>query len=384
MEGSQPIARKAALVQLEAVHEEVLPSLCAALMANGVEPVLFLNERIRDNRGDLFSLVDAGRYAVHYRPLASRADWQELEDEITAIDELDVVVMTTFQSDGNAQFAERLGKPVIGVVHNPVLFCRSEDCVGLLARRQVTPVSLAPHVTRWMQRHHPATFREVATISVAHCGPVSPETGPEAFAGVRRLVIPGAVNFSNRDYAPALDALDVLAETDPAVYERLELVIVGGGDDRPALEQLVSSRGHAPRVRLTPLGPAGAVPHDAYLEELHDASFALPCLAAMPPHTEGFRGYRTFKISGALSASLAFALPAVTDHWTALVYDLPCVAHAPDGLPRALRTAATMSHAEYVALRSRLVELRSARLCAAIPEMADALQRAMTPAKELR
>ena len=57
MRGFWTRGRTVAIVQFEAVHEEVIPSVCHALKENGITPTVFLNHEILTRRGDIFAQI---------------------------------------------------------------------------------------------------------------------------------------------------------------------------------------------------------------------------------------------------------------------------------------------------------------------------------------
>ncbi|HSV40502.1 MAG TPA: FkbM family methyltransferase [Nocardioidaceae bacterium] len=355
---------RAAVVQQEAVHEEVVPSVFHALLANDLEPTAFLNKRIRA-RSDLFSAFTSYADRVDYVDFEGPADREAMA---AVAKQFDLLVMNTFQRDHHAALVSMAGVPTVGVVHNPLMLLESPACLDLIRSGQVVPVTLAPHVTEWMMAHDQRLFantRTIATWMWDMPAGVDLTSGPR-----RRITIPGAVEFYNRDYAAVLDALPALV--DEHGYGSFDIAIVGGGSDRAKLEEMVAARGLEEVFWFAPLdAETGFVPTEVFFAELARSSFLLPLLP------ESRRDYRAWKITLAISNSIGFNVPAIVDRWTALVYDLPSVDYPAGQLARGLTRALTMSDTEVEQLRADLSRHRSKVVESSTAEMGRAVQGAL-------
>lgn len=345
---------RVAVVQLQAVHDEVVPSVLDTLAACGAHGTAYLNERIRE-RGDVVATFTPYADRVRYVDLAGAARWDALADEIGA--EHDVLLLNSFSRDGAARFAARTGLPAIGVVHNPDLVTQSAPCVEALRSGAVQPAALAPHVAATMMQRHPDLFARTVVLGAW----MWEMAGEPAADGVLRLVVPGAVDLRNRDHERLLDELPAAVEASGRSRSEVEVLVVGGGRDRAHLESEVTRRGLDDLVRFAPVDPSGSVLSADYFPPLAGADFLLPLLP------EGRSDYRVSKISASVSASLGFTVPTVVDRWTASVYDLPSVDYPlgdlHDGLVRALRSTVPERAAlrERLAVRRREEQARAAR-----------------------
>jgi FkbM family methyltransferase len=363
-DGAPPL--RAAIVQLEAVHETVVPSVYEALVANGVEPTVFLNARILE-RGDLFSLYTDYADRVHYLPINTPRDWDALTAEVSRYD---LLVLNTFQREGPALWAEQVGLPTIGVVHNPPMFMDQPTCVKLVRQGRAKVLSLAPHVTSYLMRRDPALFADAGTLAFWYWDMPEPESMPER----RRIVIPGAVNFAGRDFAGVVDSLPAMV--DEVGRDEFEIAIVGAGPDRDALHDLVRDRGFEDLFWFAPVDArSGFVDSKVFYDELKRSSFLLPMLP------EGRVDYRIVKITSAVPSSVGFTVPAIIDRWTALTYDVPCVSYPRGQVLDGLRTAARMPADELHELHDDLAEHRTRSIERSAHEMGyalDALGRSAT------
>jgi FkbM family methyltransferase len=316
---------RALVLQVEPVHEEVVNSLREVLLRNGVSSTMLLDQGIRA-RGDLFGTFTDYGDDVHY---ASRDDrW---ETAAALANEADLVVFNTFQLNGHARRARQLGKPTLGVVHNPRLFVSNPDCVEFARSGQLQLVTLAPHATSDLISHDPVLYADTATIGAWMFD--IPEALRKDSPSRTRITIPGGVDFRNRDYRALLARLpDLVAEFGT---DHVEIAVVGGGQDNGALRELVRERGLEDVFNFCPVDPAtGMVRSEVLYPELARSTFLLPMLP------ESRHDYRRWKISAAISSSIGFSVPAILDRWTATVYDLPGVSYRAgryvDGIARAL------------------------------------------------
>lgn len=352
--------RRALIVQQEPVHEEVIPSLRQVLRANDVETRLCLDRGI-ERRGDLFgTLTDFGDEVTYVAISGTDEGWPEV---VRQARDADFVVFNTFQLNGHARQARRLGKPLLGLVHNPRLFVANPECGELVRGGGVVLATLAPHATADLMAHDPVLFKDVATlgawmVDVPESLRLPPLTRP-------RITVPGAVDYRNRDFHRLVDLTASLAGERARDFE---IGILGGGQDREALHSAVAERGLEDVFHFAPVDPAnGQVGSGVLYPELARSTFVLPLL---PPQRVD---YRRWKISAALSSSLAYSVPALLDRFTATTYGLPCV-QAPLGEELSgLRTALAMEPGEYAALRAGLDTARQELQERSVAEAARAL-----------
>ena len=351
---------RAVIVQVEPVHEEVIPSLRHVLERNGVSTTIVLDERTRDH-GDLFAAFTDYAADVHYLPLTTAEGWDRARPHIDAAD---LVVFNTFQFNGHARQAREFGKPTLGIVHNPPLFVSQQECVDFARSGQLGLLTLAPHATSHLISEDPELYKNTATIG---CWMFElPAALRQPLPARPRVTIPGSVDFRNRDYRALLARLrDLVSEFGE---EYVEIAITAGGPDHQALRELVREQGLEATFTFSPVDPAsGYVRSEVLYPELAASTFLLPMLP------ESRQDYRRFKITQAISSSVGYSVPSVLDHWTATVYGVPCVQYrsgeALDGLARAL----ALPEAEVAALRHGLDDTRSALQERSVEEMRFAL-----------
>lgn len=357
--------RRAAILQPGGVHEEVVPSLVAAL-GPGWDVQAWLSEKCRATKGDLFAEIPAPSLTAHYRAFAGRAGWDGVRDEITAFAP-EVIIAATFQLDGVADFVDSLRLPAIGVLHNLRKAGRATRVSDMIAQGRCQPLVLADHVrASYLRANGPDLIDRITVVEPVDWGPFGTSDG-----AVKRIVVPGGVNAENRDFDGLLDALSDTGMGQRMVAAGAVIEILGGGPDRVRLQSVVADRGLSNIVHFTPLGPSGRVPYGPYLAALRQAWALLPLIQLSK------RDYRDFKITSALPTAVGFGLPVVLDHWTASVYRAPCVV-ADVPVAAALDALLSLDDAAHAALRARILAYREDRLGQNRAEMARALQTALS------
>lgn len=352
-----------AIVQLEGVHEEITPSFIRALNALGYTPHVYLNTQCRAVRGDIFGQIDRLKAEVTYVPLKNRSDWLSLRDKMNEID-YPFVLINTFQREGVSKWAEGLGMPILGVVHNPRIFLSNEASTGLYHQRRAHLICLAPHVASYFRGLDPAGFADrIGVVEPVFWGD-QPDHHPDRdawAAGRRHVAIPGGVSFRNRDFEGLVAALRRAGGADGVVFH-----VLGGGGDRAALEALIAEHGLQKSFVLAPLGESGRVQYDAYFEGLGASDLLLPLLPRKNPE------YRDHKITSAIPTGLGFGLPLVMDRETMHVYRVP--GRATGGrVAESLEAITGMSIDEYTALAKATRAYRTARLQANVAALREAI-----------
>lgn len=351
----------AAIVQLEAVHEDGLPAMVHLLRLNGIEPTLFLNARIRENRAGLKHRFPELKERTRFVTIEGRPGWRRLRRRIEALDP-DLLVMNTFQNAGPVAWASRWERPILGVVHNTSLVEQSDLAKEMVADGRAGVLTLAPHVTAHLMSIDPVLYGGAASITYTFPNP--PRVKPVR-SQRRTIAVPGSVNLRSRDYQQVLDALPVINEVvDPASYR---IDIVGGGADRPVLEKKVVEAGLSDQFHFVDLNDQGFVDGGPYYGHLLGADFTLPLVPARSP------SFRTQKITSAIPASIGVGVPPIIDRWTAVVYDVPAVAFVGPKIGEGLARALAMGADELEALRADVLAHKERELARSADEMAYAL-----------
>lgn len=356
--GKRPL--RAAVFQIDGVHDEITPSLFQVLLANGVEPTGFMSHRL-EQRGDIFSAYTPFGDRISFRDFTpGTGEVERLQEELQ---DFDLLVLNTMGWPIPSQVAKRSGLPTIGIVHNPRMVLADQTSVDLVRSGQATCATLAPHVTSWMMTQSPDLFSKTVTLGAWMWE--MPELG-RAGSTRRRIAVPGAVDFDKRDFPGLLDILPGLVAEYGA--DTFVISVGAGGTHRRTLESMIRERGLSDVFELAPFdAETGMALSSDYYPRVAGADLLLPMLP------ERQSAYRVYKISAALSTTIGFGVPAILDRWTASVYDLPAVTYQLGRLEDGLHHALALPQAEIDAMRAGLEAHRAAMIERSIGEMGLAL-----------
>lgn len=358
---------RAAIIQFEGGHSECVPAAAHFLRLHGIEPMVYLNERIRSTRPGFKARFPELAKSTRFVRVESASDWHQMARRVRRSG-ADLVVLNTFQHPGPANWAAAWGGPLLGVVHDPVALQASEHCMPLVRDGRIGLLTLAPHATSSLMESDPVLFGRTATITSAF--PHPPAVKPKR-ARRRRFAIPGSVTFASRDYSQLLDALpEVASHVEPDMFD---VCVVGGGRDRQRLEELTRERGLAKYFTFARLNEHGGVPEGRYFGLLRGSTFMLPLSSPTEP------AFRKWKITSAVPTSASLGVPLVIDRWTATAYDVPSMSFVPGELAEAMIRAITASEEDLGGLRRRLEDYRLRDMERATREMAYALRQQGMP-----
>jgi FkbM family methyltransferase len=135
------------------------------------------------------------------------------------------------------------------------------------------------------------------------------------------------------------------------------------------LERTVTDAGIGGRFHFAPMDPNHAkVSSSVYYRELAQSAYLL---ALLPPN---HAGYRTFKITSVVPASIGFRVPVILDRPSAKVYGIPCISHRTGDLASGIIRALSLDNHAYGRLRSELEQRRESALADARSETARLLR----------
>ena len=340
---------RAAILQTGGVHEEIVPSLVAAL-GPGWEVSAWLNDKCRASKGDIFAEVPSPSLTVHYRALDGHPAWETLREDVLAF-RPDVVIAATFQREPLAQFIDSLDLPVLGVIHNLRKAAQAPTVAKLIESGRCQPIVLAEHVRAAFNRSSSGAFIDrIGVVDPVNWGLTG---APDPTC--RRIAIPGGVNATNRDFGGLLAALGPGGLGRKMAAKGAVIDILGGGPDRARLQREAADSGLSELIRFAPLGASGRVHYSEYLHALRQGWALLPLI----PLSKG--DYRDFKITSAIPTAIGFGLPMVLDRWTASVYRAPCVT-SDISVAAALEALLELSEADHDTLKLATCAYRAAAL----------------------
>ena len=345
-----PTRRDVAAFQMEAVHEDISAGffkVCSEIK-KGVYG--YYNRRIEKSRGDFFAEFSLPRIKIEYPELEGRTAWDTLAQRV-AQQKPKVLYFNTFQRTGIANWARQFDLPTIGIIHNPKMFCESDECIAYSRRKNFHALvlgdhvrdallTLAPHLEERVSVYLPYYWTEEAMESY--------DPAPE----VLQIAVPGAVSFQNRDFE---GLLDYLSSADLTAQRRFRLLILAGGPDRARLESIIDKRRLKEFFDLAPLNSTTKrVPHSDYLRKLSECHAVLPLLPASRSE------YVKSKVTTGIMAGIGTAKPIITTRTVADAYRVDCVM-IPDDRPFDIG-AANLSPSHLSQVREATYRLRTEAL----------------------
>lgn len=345
-----PGMRRCAILQLEARHEETLPSMILAANRAGWFPHVLVHHRCKRRRGDIFLQVPGLKAEVSYCNFGGDDGEGEISEvgqrALRRIEEpdIDFVLMNSFNRERGCLWARGIQKPVLAVVHNIDHLLGDAFSSGALRDPCFQFIALGPHVASELIARLGKT--EMDRIDVIEpCVWSVPDPLPKG-GEPRRIAIPGAISTRTRDYPGLLNAV----AANPAAYAGLRFVLGSGGKDREGIEAEVRARGLTDNFEFLPL-LGDQVSHEDYFRSLRDAQAILPL---MP---QDFDQYQRVKITSSVSSSVGFAVPMVMDRWSRHCYRAPMLV-SDMWLEATLEMMRGVSEAELDAVRTALMAYR--------------------------
>lgn len=343
--------RQCAIVQIEGVHEVTIPFLIYTLNLQGWTPVVYINDRCKTERGDIFELCENLDFELHYTDLQHRADWGTLADKIRSNTSIEFIICNTFQLPNIAKYVSNFDLPIVGLVHNPELFLSSPEMRGFANKENIYLVTLWDHVSNSLRQGLEQRADNIATIKQTFLISNTNSTSSLFSSSNKiKIAITGAVDRRIRGLDGLFDLADVPDDSD---LHNIKFVICGGGRDRVSFENEVSNRNLSEWFEFLDVDEnTGNVPYDAYFEALASCDF----IDTMLP-TEN-RSYLEQKITSGILTAVSLGIPLIMDRATATVYQLPSILSQNNVRTHIQNVLETATKSKLHALRSELSEAR--------------------------
>lgn len=359
------------IVQLESVHEEITPSFVQALNELGFHVDVYLPKKTLINKGDVYEFISGLDVTVYYwKPEKRAKTWKVLRQSIESSG-YSFCIFSTFQFPGCINFAKHLNIPIFGVVHNPIVFVDSveKEDEGAHYFDQINLKGLfvlAGHVKDALLDGLSGLDARFADVPIGVVKPYFWSQPHQVYAGDQKvsrnsLIIPGGVNYRNRDLLKLLD----IVEGNSIILENLRFVVAGGGVDRPDFEKRVADRKLLGCFDLLPVSEmSGFVLYSDYYRALNESSFCLPLSLN--------KEYSTSKITSALPTSIGFGLPALIPTDQAEIYQVPSISYE-GSLEQGLMSLIDFSSSEFKQVRLNLLSCLLASFCANATSIAETI-----------
>lgn len=303
---------------MEAVHEEIIPSLVKALNDNSILPDVYINANCKRRRGDLFREIKSICCNTFYINIEKAKDWEDLKSTVHK-ENYDACIFSTYQHKGIINFSLSLHVPIFGVVHNVSIFKESFFTVEDTQARQIYVqglIALSKHVKDSIEFELSISNSTQAAIPVGVIQPffwktfhINDQKLPNSSS--IKYAIPGGVNFKNRDYFGLVDALS------NSSVKRIDasFIILGGGKDREKLFNIVKEHNLSYCFAFAPQNKLGWVEYNHYYKLIKSSDIILP-LAIDDVYTKN-------KITSAIPTSIGFCKPCLISQSMQKIYKIP-------------------------------------------------------------
>jgi hypothetical protein len=325
---------RAAIVEFEPQHDLVLPSLVQAVNRLGFEADVYMPRRLI--RADAFALTSGLRYRV----LPTDGFAALLRGAPRRGRSYDLTIMNSIEPPRSLRKAERIGGPILAVVHNGVLLRTRREYARFFESRQRMPLVLGEHVAANLRPEWDATW--VAPVYVAEPLP-RPERGE-----VVDFCVQGNLEFLRRNYASLLEATDRLMASGHGAFKVTMAGNSGKGDGR-AFRSYLAARPRPARIEFT----ASGIPYRQLWQTVSAADFLLPLVDTS---SSRYVYYFVDKVTSTMDVSIGLGAVPVLHERLAEIYGVSdaSIRYRDGGLAEAMREAMALPQAKLAAMRGRL------------------------------
>jgi len=344
--------KRCAIVQLEAVHEDFIPSVIYLLNLNNYRPTIHLPKRSIEAKGNAFDMVNDLHYDLDVHEFNSRADWAVTQNKIKNNKEYDFVLVNTYQQKKLIKWFLELEKPLLAIVHNTSMFRRSDYYEDSLKKDDIYYLTLAYHVA--------IKLRSVIGIDKTNIGHFIPfylsDKGKDPLAllpndGRINIGIIGGIQFKSRNLTGIIKNLEKI--TNKEIKNKIKFLVCGGGRDRVEFEQLVEEKNLSDYFDFAPKNKeSGFVEYEDYRNYVLKSQYLI---SLFPENTHR---YLAIKISSITYNSLGYNTPILMDKVADMIYDIPCVHYDINNFEDELLKLIRMNQQDYFNLKKDLEEYR--------------------------
>lgn len=360
--------KKCSIIQFGAVHEDVIPSVAYLLNTLGYKPTIYLPQRTFTKKGNIFDRINNISYDLILTDLQGKKDWAVLREEIISDPEMELVVANTFQKEGIIRWYMDLGKPIIGIVHNPQLYCKSQYAIDLSKQKNVFLFTLGAHISiNLRDRLRPEIENIGHFIPFYLFDKIVDPLGLLPNDGKIKIGILGTIDYSKRNLLNL--AAEISKVKDTLDHNKVVFLICGGGKNRQEFNDLVKKEKIDQFFDFAPADEeTGFVDYTTYIKYVQQSQFLI---SLFPGDTHN---YVTFKIASVIFNSVCYNIPLILDKRANVVYDIPSLLYSNDGIGELLQKIANMSHQEYQQLKHNLYEFRRENIRKGIKYLGNAIE----------
>lgn len=304
------------VTQFEAVHEDLTSAFQKSFKDLGLSSKGLLNKRIVESRGSFFDIIKHRNNGVKFVPIENAQDWDDMASYSYAANP-QAIYANTLQRDSVASWVGQFNLPIMGVVHNPYMFRDSVKCRELASTGRLTLFGLAPHVLSTLEAEIPEMKGKCFLHNAYEWEAANSVSTSYDDKRILDIVIPGAVEFGNRDFQ---GLIDFLADGGLKNQRPVKFSILAGGSGRERLEKQIIKKNIEKYFDIAEKNPISKrVMQDVYLTRLAAADALLLLLPA------NRKDYLESKITTGVMAGIGARKPMITTQVVSDVYNIPAI-----------------------------------------------------------
>ena len=311
--------KKILIIAMGPVHEELAPTYIELSKKNSLLPCFWLHPDSLSKKGDVFSYKKRtynNEYEVNYAALQSKDGKEKLHKYIDE-NNIKEIIFLTLQDPWSVNYANQLmqtyGIKCSGIIHN-VNKLKNEIVKNFWETEKASAFTLGEHVSRKL--NNSLGIKSKVITSVFNPDYKSQFNLIESKILNKRnfiICLLGGVNFQSRDY---LSLIKAIKEIDLVLKQKLKIKVVGGGNDRGKLENIVKENYLNSNFEFIKTSSNnGRVEYKSYYEAIKESNGVL--ILDSPKNV-----YSTLKITSSIPSAISFLKPLIMSNNLKDVYKL--------------------------------------------------------------
>jgi hypothetical protein len=338
--GLPVVVMRAAIVEFNWWHDEVIPTLVHALNRMGFFVDVYMPRKAIS--ADAFAFARDLRYEI----LPTDGLGAAARGTPARRRRYDLTIANSIEPDVVLRKVDRIPGPMLAVVHNAGRIGSDPEFAAFFDSPRRFPIVLWDHLAACLPAGSPGTW-----AAPVYLGEVPPQ---ERTADETNFCIQGTLSFSRRNYGSLLAAVETLGG---AAAESMRLTFAGESDfpDGRAFRSSLPARG--PKMEFT----APWVPYMELYRAIAASDFILPLIDTT---AATYAPYFIDKMTTSLAVGIGLGIPSVIHSRLAELYGVAdaSICYEDGGLAEAMARAMAMPESERSLLRERLRERRDALL----------------------
>ena len=311
--------KKILILAMGPVHEELAPTYIEISINNSLFPSFWLHPDSLAKKGDVFSYKEKtfnNEFEVNYVALQAKDGKEKLQNYINK-NNITEIIFLTLQDPWSVEFANQLIEnyqlKCSGVIHN-VNKLKDKNVKNFWKSGKASAFTLGEHVSEKLKNSLGLNSKVITSVFnpdyKSHLNLFENKVSNERFLKISLL---GGVNFQSRDYFSLIQAIK---EIDIVLKEKLIIQVVGGGNERKKLGNIVNENhlnNYFEFIKTSSL--YGRVEYQSYYEAIKESDGII--VLDSPSNV-----YSTLKITSSIPSAISFLKPLIMSNNLRKVYNL--------------------------------------------------------------